>query len=83
MSTLEDRLAARLEPGMTIALGDGVGAPRGVYRQLSEVARHTPGLRLVLGWLPKLDPALDLAAFAEVRAIMGGTGLRAAVSEHA
>lgn len=63
---------------MTVAVGDGFGAPRSVSRQLSETAARCGGVRLILGWVPKHDPGLDFTAFADVRTFMPGWGLRRA-----
>jgi len=64
---------------MTVALGDGFGAPRSVSRLLSEAAARCGGIRLILGWVPLADPDLDFAAFADVRTFMPGWGLRRAI----
>lgn len=75
-------LRDKLRPGMTVALGDGVGAPRclddgvSVCATLSAVAREIGGIRLVLGWLPSPMQGLQIDAFAEVVAIMPGWGVR-------
>nr|WP_197517971.1 acetyl-CoA hydrolase/transferase C-terminal domain-containing protein [Mycobacterium sp. E796] len=67
---------------MTVALGDGVGAPRytddgaSVCATLSAVAREIGGIRLVVGWLPSPLHGLESDAFAEVVAIMPGWGVR-------
>jgi acyl-CoA hydrolase len=67
---------------MTVALGDGVGAPRclddgaSVCATLSAVAHGIGGVRLVLGWLPSPPQGLEADAFAEVVAIMPGWGVR-------
>jgi acyl-CoA hydrolase len=63
---------------MTVALGDGFGAPRTVYGQLSAAAARCGGVRLILGWVPLADRGLDFAAFAEARTFMPGWGLRQA-----
>jgi len=73
-------LAGLVRPGTTIALGDGFGAPRAVSAELSAAAAHAGGVRLVLGWMPRADPELDFAAFADVRTAMPGWGLRAGVA---
>jgi acyl-CoA hydrolase len=64
---------------MRIALGDGLGSPRSVSPELSAAAAAAGGVRLLLGWTPVLDPGLDLTAFADVRTVMSGWGLRSAV----
>lgn len=65
---------------MTVALGDGFGAPRAVSAELSRAAARAGGVRLILGWMPRADPGLDLAVFADVRTVMPGWGLRDAVA---
>ncbi len=65
---------------MTVAIGDGFGAPRAVSAELSRAAARAGGVRLILGWVPRADPDLDLAAFADVRTFMPGWGLRDAVA---
>jgi acyl-CoA hydrolase len=68
-----------VRPGMLVALGDGIGSPRAVTAELSDAARSAGGVRLLLGWTPVTDPGLDLTAFADVRTLMSGWGLRRAV----
>ncbi len=63
--------------GMTVALGDGFGAPREVFRELSLAAARHGDVRLVLGWMPVAARGLDFAAFADVRTYLPGWGLRA------
>jgi acyl-CoA hydrolase len=71
-----------LRPGMTIALGDGVGALRclddggSVGAALSAAASRVGSVRLVLGWLPAPIDGLDADAFSEVVALMPGWGVR-------
>lgn len=77
--TAATALTGLLRPGMTVAVGDGYGAPRSVSRLLSEAAARCGGIRLVLGWLPRADPGLDVAAFDDVRTFMPGWGLRRSV----
>jgi acyl-CoA hydrolase len=72
------RLSSLVRPGMTVAVGDGFGAPRSVSRQLSDAAARCGGVRLILGWVPRTDPGLDFTAFADVRTFMPGWGLRQA-----
>jgi acyl-CoA hydrolase len=75
-------LRAALRPGMTVALGDGVGALRcvddggSVGAALSAAAREVGSVRLVLGWLPAPIDGLDADAFADVVALMPGWGVR-------
>jgi len=72
------RLSSLVRPGMTVAVGDGFGAPWSVSRELSEAAARCGGVRLILGWVPRTDPGLDFTAFADVRTFMPGWGLRRA-----
>jgi hypothetical protein len=65
---------------MTVAVGDGFGAPRAVSAELSRAAARAGGVRLILGWVPVADSGLDFAAFADVRAVMPGWGLRGGVA---
>lgn len=71
-----------LRPGMTVALGDGVGAVRTlddgalVGATLSAVARDVDSVGLVLGWLPAPIAGLEADAFDEVAALMPGWGVR-------
>jgi acyl CoA:acetate/3-ketoacid CoA transferase beta subunit len=75
-------LRAMLRPGMTVALGDGVGALRclddggSVGAALSAAAGEVGSVRLVLGWLPAPIDGLDADAFADVVALMPGWGVR-------
>ena len=73
------RLGDLVRPGMLVALGDGIGSPRTVTAELSQAARSAGGVRLLLGWMPVADPALDLTAFADVRTVMSGWSLRRAI----
>ena len=75
-------LREALRPGMTVALGDGVGALRclddggSVGAALSAVASEVGSVRLVLGWLPAPIDGLDPDAFSELIALMSGWGVR-------
>ena len=69
-----------VRPGCTVALADGVGSPAGLYADLADAARSAGGVRLILGWCPEAEIALDLGAFADVRGFMPGGGLRRAVA---
>jgi hypothetical protein len=79
---LSRALRTVLRPGMRVAIGDGVGAVRGledgtsVATALSTVARDVGGIRLVLGWLPTPLDGLDADAFVDVVALMPGWGVR-------
>ena len=68
-----------LRPGMTVAVGDGVGAIRD-GAALSAVARDVGSVRLVLGWLPAPIVGIDPDCFAEVVALMPGWGVRDVLS---
>jgi acyl-CoA hydrolase len=70
-----------IRPGSRVALGDGYGAPRSVSAELSKAAGEAGGVRLLVGWVPTSDPDLDFTAFADVRAFMGGWGLRRAIDD--
>src|SRR5215475_12468001 len=72
-------LTSLVRPGMTVAVGDGFGAPRSVSAELSAAAAGCGGVRLILGWVPRADPELEFAAFADARTFMPGWGLRYAV----
>ena len=74
-------LVQLIRPGATVAIADGMGAPRSVSAELSALAREAGGVRLVLGWLPTPDDGLDLEAFADVRVLMGGWGMRGPIRE--
>jgi hypothetical protein len=71
-----------LRPGMTVALGDGVGALRclddggSVGAALSAAASEVGSVRLVLGWLPAPIDGLEAEAFDDVVALMPGWGVR-------
>nr|WP_246241187.1 acetyl-CoA hydrolase/transferase C-terminal domain-containing protein [Mycolicibacterium madagascariense] len=81
-TALEGALRRALRPGMTLALGDGVGTlcrlddDASVGASLSAVAREVGGIRLIVGWLPTPVDGLDADAFAEVVALMPGWGVR-------
>ena len=80
MAVVAGQIADLIRPGMTVAVGDGFGAPRAVSAELSRAAARAGGVRLILGWVPRDDPDLDLAAFADVRTFMPGWGLRDGVA---
>lgn len=85
-AALVDGLRNALRPGMTLALGDGVGALRclddgtSVGAAVSTAAREVGSVQLVLGWLPAPVDGLDAEAFAEVVALMPGWGVRDVLS---
>src|SRR6202161_3840279 len=80
MAIIAAQIADLVRPGMTVAVGDGFGAPRSVSAELSRAAARAGGVRLILGWVPRADPDLDFAAFADVRTFMPGWGLRDGVA---
>jgi acyl-CoA hydrolase len=71
-----------LKPGMTVALGDGVGALRyadgnaSIAATLSVAAAEVGDIGLVLGWLPAPLSDLQPEAFRDVVALMPGWGVR-------
>jgi hypothetical protein len=75
-------LRERLRPGMTVAVGDGVGVVgtlddgTSVGATLSGAAREVGAVRLVLGWLPAPVAGIEADAFDEVVALMPGWGVR-------
>src|SRR6201992_3028908 len=79
---LATALRDALRPGMTIALGDGVGALRclddggSVGAAVSAAASRVGSVRLVLGWWPAPIEGLDADAFADAVAWMPGWGVR-------
>ena len=81
-SAIAAALRGHLRPGMTVALGDGVGAPRcaedgtSVASALSAVARELGDIRLVLGWLTAPLEGIDADAYSEIVALMPGWGVR-------
>ena len=70
------RLGRLLHPGGRVGIGDGVGIPGEGAVVLSSLAAAVGDLDLLLGWLPSLPDGVDLAAFRDVRALMGGYALR-------
>lgn len=77
------RLRRTLRPGMTIALGDGVGGLRALddgtcmLGEISSAAGEVGGVRLILGWSPLPLAGLLPDAFAQVITLMPGWGARA------
>lgn len=70
-----------IKPGMRIAVADGTGAPRALYPALNRAAARYGDLRLLLGWMPRAEPTLDVSLFADARTMMSGWGLRRPVAE--
>src|SRR5690242_3382674 len=68
---------------MRVAVGDGCGAPRVLLPALVGAARRHGDVSLLLGWLPRPEPDLDLSAFADVAAVLGGAGLRTGIESGA
>ena len=79
-------LRDRLRPGMTVALGDGVGALRclddgtSVGAAVSAIAREVGSVRLILGWMPAPLDGFEADAFSETIALMPGWGVRDVLS---
>jgi len=77
------RLRRALRPGMTIALGDGVGGLRtlddgtSVLAEITRAATEVGGVTLSLGWSPLPLGDLRPDAFARVITLMPGWGARA------
>jgi acyl-CoA hydrolase len=68
-----------LPPGARVALGDGAGAPLGLAARLPEAADAVGDASLLLGWCLEAPLPLPHPAIRDVRAIMGGYGLRDAI----
>ena len=81
METAE--LADLVQSGMTVALGDGFGAPVSVAAELSRAAARCGNVRLILGWMPVADHGIDFAAFSDVRTFMPGLGAAGRVGRRA
>lgn len=73
------QLSDLVRPGYRVALADGVGSPRSVSGELSDVAAAAGSVSLLLGWTPVADPLLRFDVFADVRTLMSGWGLRPAI----
>lgn len=81
-SRASDLLAQNLAPGSLVAIADGAGMPSDeLLVVLSNVARRTGGVNLLLGWCIGPRPGLDLSAFASIHSVMGGYQLRRAVQD--
>jgi acyl-CoA hydrolase len=77
-----ERIRPHLRRGALVAVADGAGAPSGLGRPLAHAARQVGGVRLLLGWSFELPVPLDASAFPDVRAIVGGYGLRRKFGGH-
>ena len=77
-----ERIRPYLHRGALVAVADGAGAPVGLGRSLAYAAREVGGVRLLLGWSFRLPVPLDPLAFPDVRAIIGGYGLRRRFGGH-
>lgn len=77
-----ERIRPHLRRGALVAIADGAGAPVGLGRPLAHAARQVGGVRLLLGWSFELPVPLDPIAFPDVRAIVGGYGLRRQFGRH-
>jgi acyl-CoA hydrolase len=78
-ATAEETLARIVRPGARIVVADGCGAPRRLLGLLGSMARDRGDVRLVLGWVPVPVPDLDVTAFADVRVLIGGPGVRSLI----
>lgn len=74
MTSLKDFIG----PGMRVAVADGLGGPRSISAELSDVARTVGDVSLLLGWQPWPDEELDYGAFSDAVALMPGWGVRQA-----
>lgn len=74
-------LSDLVTPGCRVAVADGFGMPASAMAELSEVARKAGNVRLLLGWCPIRLNGFDPSAFADVRTVMAGYGLRHLVDE--
>lgn len=77
----EELLAAVLQPGMRVVIGDGAGAPTDLLGPLSRAAATVGDVSLLLGWCLSLPDDFDPGAFREVRTVMGGFALRGLVRQ--
>lgn len=71
-----ERIRPLLVRGARVAVADGAGAPITLGRPLAYAAREVGGVRLLLGWSFQLPVPLNREAFPDIRAIVGGYGLR-------
>ncbi|MDN5920630.1 MAG: acetyl-CoA hydrolase, partial [Pseudonocardia sp.] len=74
---LDSALRELVRPGDRVALADACGTPYALTGPLSRVAAAVGGGRLGLGWVAAPLPDLDPTAFADVRTVVGGPGMRA------
>jgi acyl-CoA hydrolase len=77
-----DVIATHVRADCRVAIADGCGAPVALGKPLAAAAREVGGVRVLLGW--SLTAPIDLDdtdAFADVRTVMSGYALRAAVRE--
>lgn len=65
--------------GSTVALGDGSGAPTELLAPLSTAARAAGEVSLVLGFATVAHDGLELDAFSDVVALLGGYANRAPI----
>lgn len=75
-------LRRTVRPGMTFALGDGVGAldtltdGTVVGEALSTAARETGGVSIILGWTPAVSRGIEPDSFEQVISLMPGWATR-------
>jgi acyl-CoA hydrolase len=79
--TTAEALARHLPPRGRVALGDGAGAPLGLAGVLGDAAAAVGGVDLLLGWCLRTPLELPHPALRDVRAIMGGYGIRAQIRD--
>lgn len=77
------RLGDLVTEGVRVAVADGFGMPNSAIAALCEVARNAGNVRLMLGWCPVAFEGFDPTAFADVRTVMAGYGMRRLVDSGA
>lgn len=70
------RLGDLVTPGCRVAVADGFGMPVAAMAELANAARAAGDVRLLLGWCPAALDGFDPSAFADVRTVMAGYGMR-------
>jgi acyl-CoA hydrolase len=68
-----------LHAGARVALGDGAGMPLELAGELPGAAEAVGGVSLLLGWCLQEPFAFPQPGFDDIRAVMGGYGLRSAI----
>lgn len=67
-------------PGTRVAVADGCGTPTSLFPALSKRAADVGDVSLVLGWMLHNPSTLELDQFRDVRTVMSGWGMRAALA---